>query len=167
MKKFLSLLRIETIFIHMSGCRIFFFQKKKWKNSNIPNFNHHGSLMSQGFHTLFLYQSRFPHLVSMWVKVSTPCQGFHTLPRFPLLFLCESRFPHLAKVSTPCFYMSQGFHTLSIFPHLAKVPTPCQGYHTLFLSESRFPHLAKVPTPCFYISQGFHTLPRFPHLVSM
>jgi len=131
-EKFLSLLRIETIFIHMSGCRIFLFQKKMKKNSNMHNFNHHGSFVS--------------------VKVSTPCQGSHTL------FLCESRFWQLAKVSTPCFLW-------------VKVSTPCQGFHTLFLCESRFPHLVsmwhKVPTPC----QGSHTLflyeSRFPHLVSM
>ena len=61
---------------------------------------------------VLLCQSRFPHLVSKSVKVSTPCQGFHAL------FLCKSRFPHLAKVSTPCFYESR-------FPHLAMVSTPC------------------------------------------
>ena len=123
-------LRIEIIFIYISGRRIFLFQKKNGKNSNIPNFNHHGSLvpvkvstLCQGSYTLFLYESRFPHLA----KVPTPCQGSHTL------FLCESRFPHLAKVPTPCFYISQCFHTLPRFPHLVavKVSTPCQGSHTL------------------------------------
>ena len=115
-----------------------FFLKQKWKNSNMHNFNHHGSFVL--------------------VKVSTPCQGSYTL------FLCESRFWHLAKVSTPCFLWvkvstpCQGFHTLFL----------CESrFPTLFLCESRFPQLAKVPTPCFYVSQGFHSLPGFPHLVSM
>jgi len=115
-----------------------FFLKQKWKNSNMHNFNHHGSFVSVK--------------VSNLAKVPTPCfyvsQGFDTLPRFLHLVSYESRFPHLAKVSTPCFYVSQ-------------------GSHTLFLCESRFPHLAKVPTPCFYMSQGFHILSRFPHLVSI
>jgi len=180
MKKFLSLLRIETTCIHISGYRIFL--SKKMKNSNIDNFNHHGSFVSvkvstpcQGSHTLFLCESRFSHLAKVPKPYFYVIQGFHTL------FLCELRFLHLAKVSTPCFYVSQGSHTLprfphfvsyeSRFPHLAKVSTPrfyvSQGFHNLFLCESRFPHLAKVPTPCFYVSQGSHTLPRFPHLVSM
>jgi len=153
MKKFFSRLRIETICIHMSGCRIFL--SKKMKNSNIHNFNHHGSFVlvkvstpCQGSHTLFLCESRFLHLVKVLKPYFYVIQGFHTL------FLCKSRFLHLAKVSTPYFYVSQGSHTLPRFLHLVSY-------------ESRFPHLAKVSTPCFYVSQGFHTLPRFPHLVSM
>jgi len=146
-KKFLSLLRIETIFIHMSGCQIFLSKK----NEKIV-------IYIILIIMVLLCQSRFPHLAKvptpcfLWVKVSTLCQGFYTL-----------------------FLMSQGFHTLPRLPHLVsmwvKVPTHCQGSHTLFLCESRFPHLAKVPTPCFYVSQGFHTLfrykSRFPHLAKV
>ena len=131
-------MRIETIFIHMSDCRIFLSRRKMKKIV----------ICIILIIMVLLCLSRFPHLA----KVPTPCfymsQGSDTLPRFLHLASYESRFPHLVKVSTPCFYVSQGFHTL-------------------FLCESRFPHLAKVPTPCFYVSQGFHTLRRFPHLVSM
>ena len=185
-EKILVTLRIKTIFIHMSGCRIFLSKNEKIViyliliimvllcQSRFPHLAKVSTpcfYASQGFHTF----PRFLHLVSIWVKVSTPCQGSHTL------FLCELRFPHLAKVLTPCFYVNQGSHTLPRFLHLVsiwvKVSTPCFyvsiGFHPLqrflllFLYKSRFPHLAKVPTPY----QGSHTFflckSRFPHLAKV
>jgi len=41
---------------------------------------------------------RFPHLVFVIVKVSTPCQGFHTLSRFPRPVSVLVRFFHFVNV---------------------------------------------------------------------
>jgi len=71
----------------------------------------------QGLYTLFLCESRFPHLV----KVPTPCfymsQGFHTLPRF-LHFVSM-----LFKVFTHCHRFLHTFFTLN------KVPKPIHLSH--------------------------------------
>ena len=148
-------------------------------------------LLSQGFltlskfsHIVFLYRSRFPHLIwstfkirfSHLTKDSTP-YFFTSKWKFALLaFSFKSRFPHLA-------FSTSNSHTLPKFPPLASSLLRW-GFHTLqsqgfdilprfghldyHAFKSGFRHSATVSTPCLPLSSwSFDTSLRYHHLVPL